>query len=130
MTTTNTPRKRNLTVLRLHLPTHWTKHILRIIQLHTYVVRRSSNPIPDHSNSIYRLCSTMGTIIILRCDCNYKSSISIPIRKKGSCPMSMRRIRSRQCHTYTILCTTLPNSICDRSNSTNSSTIPTPNGIK
>jgi len=94
MTTTNTPRKRSLTILRLHLPTHWTKYTLRIIQLHTYVVRRSGNPIPDHSSSIYKICSTVGTNIILRCNCNYKSSVSNPIRRKGNCSMSMRRFRS------------------------------------
>ncbi len=31
MTTTNPTRKRSISILRLHLPTHRTKHILRII---------------------------------------------------------------------------------------------------
>ena len=49
--------------------------------------------------------------------------ISKSIRRKGSRSMSIRRIRGRYGHTYTILRTTLLNTIRNRSNSINSITI-------
>lgn len=130
MAPTNTTCKRRIIILHLHLPAHRTKYILWIIQLHTHMIRRSSNPILNHSNSIYRICITMGTNIILRSNCNYKPIISNPLHRKRNCTMSMRRLCSRQCNSYTILRITLPNTICNYSNSNNSSTIPTPNRIK
>jgi len=72
----------------------------------------------------------MRTNIILRCNSHHKSSISNPLCRKGSSPMGMRRVRSRQRHTYTIFCLTLPNTIRNHSNSTNPPTIPSPNRIK
>ena len=42
----------------------------------------SSNPIPNHSNSIHRICTAMRTNIILRSNCNYKSTISNYTHKK------------------------------------------------
>jgi len=130
LTPTNTTRQRSIPILRLHLPTYRTKHILWIIQLHTHMVCRSSNPIPNHSNSVYRLRTTMRTNIILRCNSNYKPTISHPLCRKGGSPMSMRGICSRQCHTHAILRPTLPNTIRNRSNSLNPSTFPSPNRIK
>jgi hypothetical protein len=58
-------------------------------------------------NSIYRVRPTVRASIIMRCKSNYKPSISNPICRKGNCSISMRRIRSRQCYTHTILCTTI-----------------------
>jgi len=51
MITTNTPRKRSLIIFRLHLLAHRAKLILRIVQLHTHVVIRGSNPILNYSNN-------------------------------------------------------------------------------
>jgi hypothetical protein len=45
LTTTNTPCKRSLTILRLYLPTHRAKLILRIIQLYRHLIIRSTNTI-------------------------------------------------------------------------------------
>lgn len=81
MTATNTTCKRSLIILRVHLPTYRTGYILWIIQLHTYMISRCSNSIPNYSNSIYRICSTLRTNIILRCDSNYKLALSNPIRR-------------------------------------------------
>ena len=93
MTTTNAPCKWSLTIFCLHLLTHRAKPILWIIQLHTHMIRRRSNSIPNYSNSIYRICPTMRTNSILRCNRNYKPSISISICGKGSSSMSMGGIR-------------------------------------
>jgi len=95
LTTTNSTCKWSIPILRLHLPTHRTKYILQIIQLHTHMICGGSNPILNYSNSIYRLCPTVRTNIILRCNGNYKPLISNHLYRKGSSPMSMRRIRSR-----------------------------------
>ena len=130
MTPTNTPRKRGITILHLNLSTHWTKYILRIIQLYTHMVCRGSNSILNYNNSIYRICLIMRTDIILRSNCNYKPIIINPLYRKRNCSMSMRRVRSRQRHPYTIIFTTLPNTICNRSNSIDPPSIPTPNRIK
>ena len=130
MPTTHTTCKRCITIFRLHLPTYWTKLILRITQHHTRLICRCSNPILNHGNRIYRIRPTLRTNIILTCNSNYKPSISNPICRKGNCSMRMRRICTRQRHTQTLLCTTLPNTIRDRSNIINSLTISTPNRIK
>jgi hypothetical protein len=82
MTTTNTPRKRSLSILRMHLPAHCTKRILRIIQLHAYTISRCSSPIPNYSNSLFRIRTTMRTNIILRGNQNYKPIISNPLCRK------------------------------------------------
>jgi hypothetical protein len=55
LTTTQPTCKRCITILRLHLPTYWAKPIFRIIQLYTHMIRGGSNPILNHSNSIYRI---------------------------------------------------------------------------
>ena len=104
--------------------------VLRIIQLYKNMVRRGSNSILNHSNIIYRICPTMRTNIILRCNCNYKPIISNSIYRKRKCSMNMRGICSRQRYPHTILCTTLSNTICNCSNSIDSSSIPSPNRIK
>jgi hypothetical protein len=116
LTTTYTTCKRCITILRLHLPAYWTKLILRIIQLYIHVICRDSNSILNHSNNIYWIRPTVRTNTILRCNSNYKSSPSNPTRRKGNLSVSIARIRSRHCHTHTILCTALPNTICNRSN--------------
>lgn len=95
MTTTNSTRKWSLIILHLHLPAHRTRYILWILQLHTHMICGCSNPIPNHSNSICRVCPTLGANIILRCNSNYKPPFSNPICRKGSSPMGMRRICSR-----------------------------------
>lgn len=130
MTITNTTRKRSLTILRLHLPTYRARYILRVIQLHTHMISRRSNSIPNYSNSIYRVCTTLRANIILRCNSNYKSTLSNPICRKGSCSMSMRRFCSRQRHTYTILRPSLPTTLRYCCNSNNPPSISTPNRIK
>jgi len=130
MTSTNNPRKRSLIILHLHLLTHRAKLVLRIVQLYAHMISRSSNSIPNDSNSVHRICPTMRSNVILRCNCNYKSPIRNSICRKGGSTMSMRGFRGRQHYTYTILRTTLPNTLCNRSNSIDSSTIPTPNRIK
>jgi hypothetical protein len=127
--TTHFKCKRCITILRLHLPTYWTKLLLRIIQLYTHTIRGSSNSILNYSNSFYRICPTMRTNVILGCNSNYKPPISNPIRRKGNCSMILRRIRGSQWHTRTTLCTELPSTICNRSNSTNPLIISSPNRI-
>jgi len=129
MTTTNTTCKWGLTILCLHLFTHRSKLILWIIQLYTHMVSRGSNPISNYSNSIYRICPTLRTNIVLRCNCYYKSTIRNSICRKRGSSMSMGWVRSRR-HTHTIFRITFPNTICNCSNSFNSPTIPTPNRIK
>ena len=95
MTSTNTTCKWSLIIFRLHLPTHRTELILWVTQLHTHMVNWCSNSIPNHSNSIYRICPTMRTNIILRSNCNYKSPIRNSIRRRRGTSMSVRRFRSR-----------------------------------
>jgi hypothetical protein len=129
MPTTHTTCKRCITIFRLHLPTYLTKLRLRIIH-HTRLICRCSNPILNHGNRIYRIRPTLRTNIILTCNSNYKPSISNSICRKGNCSMSMTRICTRQRHTQTLLCTTLLNTIRDRSNIINSLTISAPNRIK
>nr|AGM32857.1 hypothetical protein [Coptotermes formosanus] len=114
----------------MYLHTHRTKHILWIIQICTHMIRRSSNSIPNYSDSLYRICTSMRTNIILRSNSNYKSTISSTIHRKRISSMSMRRIRCRQRNTNTIFRTTLPNTICNRSNNPSPPTIPTPNRIQ
>lgn len=130
MTTTNPTRKRSLTILHLYLPTYRTRYILWILQLHPYLICRCSNSISNYSNSICRVRTTLGANIILRCNSNYKSPFSNPICRKGGSSMSMRRVRSRQRHTYTILRTPLPIALCYRSHSNNPPPVPTPDRIK
>ena len=56
-----------------------------IIKLHTHMICRGSNSILNYSNSIYRICIAMKTNIILRCNRNYKPSVShLVCRKRGS----------------------------------------------
>jgi hypothetical protein len=58
---TNSPRKWSLIIFCLHLPTNRTKSVLRIIQLYTHLIFRSSSSILNYSDSIYRLCPAMRT---------------------------------------------------------------------
>ena len=95
MTPTNTTLKWGVIILRMHLHAHRTKFILRIIQLHTHVINRCSIFIPHYSNSIYRICITLRTDIILRSNCNYNPPIRNPICRNRSSPISVRKIRSR-----------------------------------
>jgi len=130
MAITNYPCKWSLTILRMYLSTHWTKHILRILQLHTHMIRRSNNFIPNYSNSLCRICIAMRTNIILRSNSNYKPFISNSLCRKRGSRMSMRWVRSRQRHTNTIFRPTLPTTICNHSNSINSPSISTSNRIQ
>lgn len=130
MTITNTTCQRRVPILRMYLFTHWTKYILWIIQLYTHMISGSRNPNLNLRNSLSRICTTMRTNIILRCNCNYKLIISNSIRRYRSSTMSMRRVCSRQRHTNTILRFTLLVTIRNYSNSNNSPSISTPNRIK
>jgi hypothetical protein len=95
LTTTNLTRKWGLPILCLYLPTHRTKHILWILQLHTHLICRSSNPILNYSNSVYRIRPTMRTNIVLRSNSNYKPTIRHSLRREGGSSMSLRRVCSR-----------------------------------
>ncbi|GFG29950.1 hypothetical protein Cfor_05466, partial [Coptotermes formosanus] len=94
------------------------------------MISRSSNPIPNNSNSIHRICTSMRTNIILRNNCNHKPTISNPIRRKGNSSMSMGWICCRQRNINTILRIPLPNTIRNRSSNHSPPTIPTPNRIQ
>jgi hypothetical protein len=89
LTTTNSTCKWGLIVLCLHLLTHRTKPVQRIIQLYTHLI---CNSILNHRNSIYRICPTMRTNIFLRGYRNYKLPISNSICRTRNCSMSMRRV--------------------------------------
>jgi hypothetical protein len=51
------------------------------------MISRSSNPIPNHTNSTHRIWPTVRTNIILRNNCNYRSTISNSIQGKRNSPM-------------------------------------------
>jgi hypothetical protein len=81
--------------------------------------------IPNYCNYIHRICTAMTANIILRSNCNYKSTVTYPIHGKRNCTMNVRGFCSRQCNLNRILRNTLPNTICNYSNSNNSPTIRT-----
>ena len=58
----------------------------------------------SHSHRIHRLCPTLRTNIILRCNCHHKSTLSNPIYRHHPCRMNLRWLFCRQSNTNTILC--------------------------
>lgn len=81
------------------------------------------------SNSIHRICTTMGTNIILRGNSNYKNNLSNSLRRKRSHTMTMRKLLSITTHTEPILLLTLSNPVSNRSFSISTPNTTTQNRI-
>lgn len=96
-------RKRSFYILYLSISPRRTRYILWILYIHRNMKYWSSPTIRSNSYSIHRLCTSMRTNIILRCNSNYKPSISYPLYRNNPSWMNLRRILSRQGHTNPFL---------------------------
>lgn len=85
-------RQRSLIFLHLHLPTYWTRTILRLLPIQRNLKHWSSFTTARNNNRIRRLRPTMRTNIILRRYRNHEPPIRCALHRKCPCPMDLRRI--------------------------------------
>lgn len=95
--------QRSIYILPIPIPTHRTRNLLWIIPFNRNMKYRSSPIYPNHSNSLYRICTSMRTNKILRSYSNYQPFLRYPLYRKNFSRMNMRRVRGRQRHPQPIL---------------------------
>uniref|UniRef100_A0A4X1UGU3 Uncharacterized protein n=1 Tax=Sus scrofa TaxID=9823 RepID=A0A4X1UGU3_PIG len=85
-------RKRSINIL--HLPIHScrARPILWILHVHRETKCQSHPTIYSHSNSFYRLCTTLRTNTILKSNSHHKLTLSNPIHPNRPCGMNLRRL--------------------------------------
>ena len=83
-------RQRRFLLFHLHLPSHWPGTLLRVILIQRDVKHRSYPSPTSNNDSIRRLCSSLRTNILLRCNRYYKPSLSRPIRGQHPGSVNLR----------------------------------------
>lgn len=111
MTPTSPPRKWRFRLLHLPLPPRRARTLLWILYIPRNLKHRHHLTLTSNNNSLHRICPPMRPNKVLRSNSNYKPPLGHPIFWKDTSRMSMRRIRSRQCHTHSFLCNSFSNPI-------------------
>lgn len=106
--------QRSLLFLHLHLSTHWTRPLLRVL-LKQRNMKCRGHPTPlSHNNCLRRLRPSLRTNIFLRSHCYYKLIVSLSLHWRHTSPMNLRRFFCRQRDPNTILCFPLFIPLCHR----------------
>lgn len=112
MTTTLPPRKRRLFLLYLPISTYRTRNLLWVLPILRNLKYRCYSLLPNNSNSLCGVCSTMRTNKLLRSNSNHQPSIRDPLHRKNIGRMNLRRVRRSERYTKPILRLSLSSPIC------------------
>lgn len=105
---TQSTRQRSFHVLYLHVLSHWTRHILRIIQKDGNLESGGYLIFVDDTNRIHGLRASMRTNVFLSCHGNYKPGFRHTIRRNNHSTMTLRRVFCGQSDVNPILRISLP----------------------
>ena len=87
--------QRCIFLLHLHLSSHRTRLVLRLLLVQRNMKHWGDPPPPDHNNSLRGLRPSLRTNIILRCNRHHKSSLCSSLHRQLSSPVNLRGLLCR-----------------------------------